>query len=163
MAQPLLNFHFLLLSNPSVQHLLLSSYIPTLLTKTGTFLYFLLTFYLNKGERWCTELLSVRSSWLSSTKPHHPFPACPFLDAAKRSLLFPGTLKYIAAGCWCFLGWWGGFAGGARQVKTGAGPEVLMRKAADWLRIRYVSKYSIFEASYPEQRWSLQPYWALCS
>lgn len=94
MDQPLLNFHFLLLSNPSVQHLLLSSYIPTLLTKTGTFLYSLLTFYLNKGvERWCTELLSVRSSWLSSTKPHHPFPVFPFLDAAARSLLSPGTLK----------------------------------------------------------------------
>lgn len=95
MDQPLLNFHFLLLSNPSVQHLLLSSYIPTLLTKTGTFLYSLLTFYLNQGERCCTELLSVHSSWMS-TKPHHPFPICPFLDAAERSLFSPGTLKYIA-------------------------------------------------------------------
>lgn len=43
----------------------------------------------------------------------------PWRSWAVSPLLRNVEICHITVGSWCFLGWWGGFAGGAQQVKTG--------------------------------------------
>lgn len=94
------------------------------------------------------QLLSVRSSWLSSTKPHPSFSICPFLDTAEWSLLCPRNHSTVSLWWGCQRptgGWWDGFLGGAQErLRQGWRGSLKQegRKMGDWFRTRYVSRYS---------------------